>query len=167
VALIVLDASVVIAHLDAREALHTQATNYLDSHAGDDFRLPASAYAEVLVEPARTGRSADLTEAVAKAGSDRTGHGADRRTRRIPSGRTASAPPPGRASCRDRRSARRRRRRHCRSPLAPLSTRARDQLIATVRSCSEPSSSEFTIRATERAAVIPTAGAGEQRWDER
>jgi predicted nucleic acid-binding protein len=68
VALIVLDASVVIAHLDARDAVHTQATDYLDSHAGDDLRLPASAYAEVLVEPARTGRSADLTEAVAKAG---------------------------------------------------------------------------------------------------
>ena len=67
-ALIVLDASVVIAHLDARDALHTQVTDYLDSHAGDDFRLPASAYAEVLVEPARTGRSADLTEAVATAG---------------------------------------------------------------------------------------------------
>lgn len=78
-ALIVLDASVVIAHLDARDALHTQATNYLDSHAGDDFRLPASAYAEVLVEPARTGRSADLTEAVAKAG-----FGSNRSRRRSP-----------------------------------------------------------------------------------
>src|SRR5204862_3638589 len=36
---------------------------------------------------------------------------------------------------------------------------------ATVQACSEPSSSESTIRATENAAVIPTAGAGERRWD--
>ena len=55
-ALIVLDASVVIAHLDPGDTLHEQATRALLEHAGDDLRLPASAYAESLVDPARKGR---------------------------------------------------------------------------------------------------------------
>ena len=55
-ALIVLDASVVIAHLDPADAVHEQATKALIEHAADDLRLPASAYAETLVDPARKGR---------------------------------------------------------------------------------------------------------------
>lgn len=55
-ALIVLDASVVIAHLDPADALHAAATGALLRHASDDLRLPASAYAESLVDPARKGR---------------------------------------------------------------------------------------------------------------
>ena len=67
-ALIVLDASVVIAHLTRADALHAQATDYLRAHADDDLRLPASAYAEVLVEPTRSGRARDLQDAVETAG---------------------------------------------------------------------------------------------------
>jgi predicted nucleic acid-binding protein len=56
VALIVLDASLVIAHLTLADALHEGTLGYLEEHAADDLRLPASAYAEVLVGPARTAR---------------------------------------------------------------------------------------------------------------
>ena len=55
-ALIVLDASVVIGHLDPADAHHRAATEALDSHAFDDLHLPASAYAEALVDPMRKGR---------------------------------------------------------------------------------------------------------------
>jgi predicted nucleic acid-binding protein len=60
VALVVLDASVVIAHLNREDALHERATEALRHHADDDLRLPASAYAEVLVDPARRGRLDDV-----------------------------------------------------------------------------------------------------------
>ena len=48
-ALIVLDASVLIALLDPNDALHTAARAALARYAGDDLKLPASAYAESLV----------------------------------------------------------------------------------------------------------------------
>lgn len=64
-ALIVLDASVVIAHLDPDDALHRSATSTLLEYAGDDLRLPASAYAESLVDPARKGRLDEARAAVA------------------------------------------------------------------------------------------------------
>ena len=54
-ALIVLDASVVIAHLDASDAHHHAAVSKLRSLATDDLRLPASAYSEALVGPTRRG----------------------------------------------------------------------------------------------------------------
>ncbi len=54
-ALIVLDASVVIAHLDPDDPHHAAAVAALDLYAGDDLRLPASAYSEALVAPARKG----------------------------------------------------------------------------------------------------------------
>jgi predicted nucleic acid-binding protein len=62
VALIVLDASVVIAHLDPADAHHPPATALLLEHADDDLRLPASAYAETLVDPARSGRLDEARE---------------------------------------------------------------------------------------------------------
>jgi predicted nucleic acid-binding protein len=65
VALIVLDASVVIAHLDPDDALHPSATSTLLEYAGDDLRLPASAYAESLVDPARKGRLDEARAALA------------------------------------------------------------------------------------------------------
>jgi predicted nucleic acid-binding protein len=65
VALIVLDASVVIAHLDPADALHEAATSVLLEYATDDLRLPASAYAESLVDPARKGRLDDARDAIA------------------------------------------------------------------------------------------------------
>jgi len=55
-ALIVVDASVLIAHLDPGDSHHTPATGVLDEYADDDLRLPASAYAESLVHPARRGQ---------------------------------------------------------------------------------------------------------------
>jgi toxin FitB len=68
VALIVLDASVVIAHLTSGDVLHRSATAYLDEHAGDDLRLPASAYAEVLVGPARAAQIGPVRESLAEIG---------------------------------------------------------------------------------------------------
>jgi predicted nucleic acid-binding protein len=56
VALIVLDASVVIAQFDEADAHHPAAADFFRDHPIDDLRLPASAYAEALVEPARAGR---------------------------------------------------------------------------------------------------------------
>jgi predicted nucleic acid-binding protein len=55
-ALIVLDASILIAHLDPSDHLHTAAVPALKARAADDLVLPASAYAEVLVDPARKRR---------------------------------------------------------------------------------------------------------------
>ena len=57
-ALIVVDASVVIGFLDADDAHHAAAVTALEAAASDDLVLPATAYAEVLVAPARKGRAA-------------------------------------------------------------------------------------------------------------
>ena len=64
-ALIVLDASVVIAHLDSSDSLHGAATAALLEHAEDDLRLPASAYAEALIDPTARGRLAEARERIA------------------------------------------------------------------------------------------------------
>jgi len=58
VAIVVLDASVVIAFLDAADAHHRAAVAALTSIGSEDLVLPASAYGEVLVGPARRGREA-------------------------------------------------------------------------------------------------------------
>jgi predicted nucleic acid-binding protein len=55
VALVVLDASVLIAYLARDDAHHSAAVHALREHADDELRLPASAYAEVLVGPLRSG----------------------------------------------------------------------------------------------------------------
>jgi len=60
VALIVLDASFVIALLDPKDALHAVALRASISHAGDDLRVPASALAETLVIPARARRMEEV-----------------------------------------------------------------------------------------------------------
>lgn len=57
-ALIVLDASVVIGFLDATAEHHEAAIAALDASAADDLVLPATAYAEVLVAPAGKGSGA-------------------------------------------------------------------------------------------------------------
>jgi predicted nucleic acid-binding protein len=64
VALIVLDASVVIALLDPADPLHSGMTAALRRHAGDDLKIPASAYSESLVGPARRGRMKEAKAAV-------------------------------------------------------------------------------------------------------
>lgn len=55
-ALIVLDASIVIALLDPKDALHAAALRVSIAHAAEDLRVPASALAETLVVPSRAGR---------------------------------------------------------------------------------------------------------------
>jgi predicted nucleic acid-binding protein len=61
VALVVLDASVLIAFLDPDDALHDAAVEALREHQHDELLIPLSAYAEILVAPDRRG-----TEAVAE-----------------------------------------------------------------------------------------------------
>jgi predicted nucleic acid-binding protein len=68
VALIVLDARVLIAHLDAADALHPAAVLALREHVEDDLRLPASAYAEALVGPALVGRLEEARQKIAALG---------------------------------------------------------------------------------------------------
>lgn len=57
-AVVVLDASVVIAFLDAADSLHERATRAMADHRGDELVFPASAYAESLVMPYRRGPAA-------------------------------------------------------------------------------------------------------------
>jgi len=63
VGLIVLDAGVVIAILDARDLHHEAAREAISDAlaAGDRFVLPASAYAEVMVAPSGRGAEAVVT----------------------------------------------------------------------------------------------------------
>jgi len=58
VALVVLDASVVIAFLDPDDALHDAAVEALTRHQHDELLIPTSAYAEILVAPYRVGGEA-------------------------------------------------------------------------------------------------------------
>jgi predicted nucleic acid-binding protein len=58
VALVVLDASVVIGFLDADDALHDPSVAALAARQVDELVIPASAYAETLVAPYRTGERA-------------------------------------------------------------------------------------------------------------
>jgi len=58
VAIVVLDASVVIAFLDAADTHHRAAVAAVARLRSEDLVLPASAYAEMLVGPARRGREA-------------------------------------------------------------------------------------------------------------
>jgi predicted nucleic acid-binding protein len=58
VALVVLDASVVIAFLDPDDALHAAAVKALTEHQHDELLIPTSAYAEILVAPHRRGGEA-------------------------------------------------------------------------------------------------------------
>lgn len=55
-ALIVFDASVVIALLDSSDALYAGAQKEFDRVAGEDLAIPASALAETLVAPVRHGK---------------------------------------------------------------------------------------------------------------
>jgi predicted nucleic acid-binding protein len=56
VALIALDASVLIALLDPDDPHHQAARAALDAHADDDLRIPAHTLAEALVHPVRAGK---------------------------------------------------------------------------------------------------------------
>ena len=63
--MIVVDASVLIAHLDERDALHPQAVERLLAAAGDTLAASTLTLAEVLVGPARRGRLDDARAAIA------------------------------------------------------------------------------------------------------
>jgi predicted nucleic acid-binding protein len=69
VALIVLDASVVIGLLERRDAHHLAAVAALRPHTMDTLSLPASAYAEVLTGPARAGRLESVREDLSALGA--------------------------------------------------------------------------------------------------
>jgi len=58
VALVVVDASVVIAFLDPDDALHVPAVEALTEHQHAELVVPTSAYAEILVAPNRRGAEA-------------------------------------------------------------------------------------------------------------
>jgi predicted nucleic acid-binding protein len=64
VALIVLDAGVLIAHIEAQDPFHVVAVHALETRSDDDMVLPASAYSELLVRPAREGRLGAVRDAV-------------------------------------------------------------------------------------------------------
>ncbi len=57
-ALVVLDASVIIGFLDPEDALHDACVMALADHQGDELVAPASVYAEILVGPYRSGAKA-------------------------------------------------------------------------------------------------------------
>ena len=67
-ALIVLDSSVVIAQLDRTDALHATAKQVFLELYTEELLLPTSAYAEVLVAPARHGALAKARADVADLG---------------------------------------------------------------------------------------------------
>jgi predicted nucleic acid-binding protein len=58
VALVVLDASVVIAFLDPEDVLHDVAVEAFTQHQHEELLIPTSAYAEILVAPHRRGAEA-------------------------------------------------------------------------------------------------------------
>lgn len=62
--MIVLDASVLIAHLDRHDAQHDLATERLLEAAGQQFGASSITLAEVLVAPIRAGRLADAQAAL-------------------------------------------------------------------------------------------------------
>lgn len=66
--MIVLDACVLIAHLDANDAHHDRATRLLASTAGQPLVANTLTVAEVLVGPTRTGRSQQAQQALDRLG---------------------------------------------------------------------------------------------------
>jgi predicted nucleic acid-binding protein len=65
---IVLDASVLIAHLDGRDTHHERATRLLNDTGGERLGASTISLAETLVAPARAGRLADATGALERLG---------------------------------------------------------------------------------------------------
>lgn len=57
-ALVVLDASAIIAFLDPDDALHDVAVDALGEHQHDELLVPLTVYAEILVAPYRRGAEA-------------------------------------------------------------------------------------------------------------
>lgn len=68
--MIVLDASVLIAHLDGTDRHHTEATALLEAHDTEPLGASTITLAETLVSPARAGRLADAEAALRRLGVD-------------------------------------------------------------------------------------------------
>lgn len=60
-AVVVVDASTIIAYLSPTDALHLRAVKALSVYLAEQLILPVSAYAEILVGPYRAGETAALT----------------------------------------------------------------------------------------------------------
>lgn len=66
--MIVLDASVLIGHLDANDAHHARASRLLEAVSSEDLAASSLTLAETLVGPARAGRLEDASAALAELG---------------------------------------------------------------------------------------------------
>lgn len=75
--MIVLDASLLIAHLERADVHHTRATELLLAHADDEFASSAVTLAEVLVGAVRAGRGESARDALADLGVRAIGLEAD------------------------------------------------------------------------------------------
>jgi predicted nucleic acid-binding protein len=73
----VVDASVLIAHLDAGDAQHQEAGALLTEAAGEPLVASVVTLAEVLVGPARRGQAARAQRALARHGVDEIALGGD------------------------------------------------------------------------------------------
>jgi len=65
---IVLDASVLIAHLDGSDRHHAKARNLLEANSGEPLGASPITLAETLVAPARAGRLGDAEAALQRLG---------------------------------------------------------------------------------------------------
>jgi predicted nucleic acid-binding protein len=74
---IVLDASVLIAHLDAADAHHDAARDLLERRSTEPLGASALTLAETFVSPARSGRLAQAEATVRQLGVEEIGIGAD------------------------------------------------------------------------------------------
>lgn len=75
--MIVLDASVLIAHLDSTDLHHAQAERLLEESGGAPLGASAITLAETLVSPARNGRLKDAESALRRLGVEELAIGAD------------------------------------------------------------------------------------------
>jgi len=78
---IVLDASVLIGHLDARDPHHAQATALLQASGAEPLGASAISLAETLVAPARAKRLEEARAALERLGVQELGLGEDAPTR--------------------------------------------------------------------------------------
>jgi predicted nucleic acid-binding protein len=74
---IVLDASLLIAHLDAADAHHDAARDLLERSGAEPLGASAITLAETFVSPARTGRLAEAESAIRQLGVEELAIGAD------------------------------------------------------------------------------------------
>jgi predicted nucleic acid-binding protein len=74
---IVLDASVLIAHLDSADAHHEEARGLLETSGGEALGASAITLAETFVSPARAGRLEEAESAVRQLGVEQLTIGAD------------------------------------------------------------------------------------------